>query len=185
MANVLFLGDFHAGHKAIAKYRTMFSSEEEHFNYVKEEYHRRVTKRDKCIFTGDAVFSMERAREIASWPGQKELICGNHDTDSLTMAELCEIFDDVYSLKKYKEFWLSHVPIHPAELRGKANIHGHVHDKTIDDIRYFNTSLENTSFKLISLSEIRDIMNQRQEYYETKGLEDFSEAVLRIPVGMK
>ena len=74
--------------------------------------------------------------------GRKVLICGNHDTDHNPMKILCEYFDEVYSLYKWHEFWLSHCPIHPDELRGKLNIHGHVHHATINDKRYFNTSLE-------------------------------------------
>lgn len=183
MANVLLLGDFHAGHWSIAKYRTQFRDEQDHFEFVEREYHKRVTKRDKCIFTGDAVFSEERAKQIAKWPGVKELIVGNHDTDSLTMKQLCEYFDSVYSLKKYKEFWLSHAPMHPAELRGKLNIHGHVHSATVDDCRYFNTSLENIDYKPVSLHEIRDIMNQRKRYYS---VENLSDGYTRpIPTGLK
>ncbi len=162
MSNVLFLGDLHAGHKSIAKYRTQFKSEDEHFQYVKNEYFKRVTKRDKCFFMGDAVFSLDRAKEIKDWPGQKVLICGNHDTDSLDMKQLCDVFDEVYALLKYKEFWLSHAPMHPDELRGKVNIHGHVHYQSINDPRYFNASLENIDYKPISLFEIREIMNRRQ-----------------------
>ena len=56
---------------------------------------------------------------------------------------------------KYKEFWLSHAPIHPEELRDRINIHGHVHYKNIDDARYFNVSCENIGFKPISLENIR------------------------------
>lgn len=162
MSNVLFFGDLHAGHKNITKYRTDFRDEQDHFEYCEIEYHKRVTKRDKCIFTGDAVFSLERLEQIAKWKGQKVLIVGNHDTDNLTMKQLCDAFDDVKSLVKYKEFWLSHAPIHPDELRGKFNIHGHVHNKSIKDKRYFNTSLENIGYRPISLFEIRDILNKRQ-----------------------
>lgn len=169
MANVLFLGDLHAGHNSIAKYRTQFRDEQDHFEYVEAEYHKRVTKRDVCYFTGDAVFTLERARQIAKWSGQKILICGNHDTDNLSMKELCETFDNVYALKKYKEFWISHAPMHPAELRGKINIHGHVHDQNIKDSNYFNTSLENIGYKPISLFEIREIMKKRERYYNEYG----------------
>ena len=34
----------------------------------------------------------------------------------------------MYSLYRWHEFWLSHCPIHPGELRGKLNIHGHCVD---------------------------------------------------------
>ncbi|WJJ54749.1 nicotinate phosphoribosyltransferase / putative serine/threonine protein phosphatase [Acinetobacter phage AB1I1M-1] len=172
MSNVLFLGDLHAGHKSITKYRTQFRDELDHFEYVEEQYHKRVTKRDKCIFTGDAVFSLDRAKRIAKWPGIKELCLGNHDTDNVSMKDLIWTFDEIYSLRKYKEFWISHAPIHPDELRGKRNIHGHVHYQNVQDLRYFNTSLENIGFKPISLHEIRVIMDRRNQSFAKKGYHD-------------
>lgn len=175
MANVLFLGDLHAGHKAIAKYRTMFRDEQDHFEYVEQEYHKRVSKRDKCIFTGDVVFSHERLAQIKKWPGYKQLVLGNHCCENLSIKELIDVFDDIQGLIKYKEFWLSHAPIHPAELRGKFNIHGHVHDKTVQDWRYFNTSLEYIGYKPISLHEIRMIMEKRKSHYEQYGFYNVSQ----------
>ena len=169
MSNVLFLGDAHLGHKSITKYRTLFRDEQDHFEHIEIEYHKVVTKRDKCIFTGDAVFTEDRLRQMQKWAGTKVLIIGNHDTDSINMKTLAECFDDMYGLLKYKEFWVSHAPIHPVELRGKANIHGHVHNQNIQDIRYFNTSLENIGYKPISLFEIRAIMAKRKEYVSRYG----------------
>lgn len=161
MANVWFISDIHAGHKAICKYRTQFASEDEHYNTIKENYHAAVTKRDHVYFLGDIAFNKGRLDDIATWTGEKKiLICGNHCRDSLTMQELCDAFDEVYSLKKYKEFWMSHAPIHPNELRGKFNLHGHVHQATIDDKRYFNCCLENTNYAPISLEEIRKVVHR-------------------------
>ena len=78
---------------------------------------------------GDTAFTVERLQDISTWVcGKKVLICGNHDTDHIPMKILCEYFDEVYSLYKWHEFWLSHCPIHPDELRGKLNIHGHCVD---------------------------------------------------------
>ena len=169
MSNVLFLGDAHLGHKSICKFRTKFRDEQDHFEHVENEYHKRVTKRDICYFMGDAVFTKDRAKQVKEWKGEKVLILGNHDTDSMTILELADTFDKIYSLKKYKEFWLSHAPIHPNELRGKINIHGHVHSATVNDPRYFNTSLENTDFSLISLLEIRNNVQKRLEYLKEYG----------------
>lgn len=87
------------------------------------------------------------------------LILGNHCRDKITMQEIVKHFDEVYSLYKYKEFWLSHAPIHPAELRGKYNLHGHVHFATLEDTRYFNCCLENTEYKPIDLNSIRKRLN--------------------------
>ena len=79
------------------------------------------------------------------------------------MKTVSQYYDEVYSLLKYKEFWLSHCPIHPDELRGKLSLHGHTHNHNIDDPRYFNTSCENIDYTPISLHEIREIMSIKNE----------------------
>lgn len=161
MSEVYFLGDLHAGHKNICKFRTTFESEEQHFQYMKSAYHEVVTKRDRVFFMGDTAFTKERLANIASWIGHKTAILGNHCLEKeCTIRDYVEVFDDVQGFMKYKEFWLSHAPIHPNELRGKVNIHGHVHNATIVDPRYFNTSLENIGYKPISLQQIRRIVHK-------------------------
>ena len=83
----------------------------------------------KYFLWGDIAFSFEALQEISTWAGhQKILICGNHDLDRIGMKTVSQYYDEVYSLLKYKEFWLSNCPIHPDELRGKFNIHGHCVD---------------------------------------------------------
>ena len=46
--------------------------------------------------------------------------------------------------KKYGDIFLTHCPIHPIELdyRVKWNIHGHVHENTLNDKRYINVCAE-------------------------------------------
>ena len=163
MANVWFISDIHGGHKNICKYRE-FNSEEEHFNIIKDNYHAVVTKRDKVFFLGDIAFTQERLEDIGGWVGeQKVLILGNHDTDSIHIRQIINHFDSVYSLLRYKEFWISHAPLHEQELRGKVNLHGHVHNATIQDSRYFNCCLENTNYSPISLQGIREIIEERDK----------------------
>ena len=161
--NVWFIGDIHGGHKNVHKFRTQFNSEEEHYQQIKENFHKVVKKRDKVFFMGDTAFTLERLEDISTWVcGRKVLICGNHDTDHIPMHVLCQYFDEVYSLLKWHEFWLSHCPIHPDELRGKYCIHAHIHNHVINDSRYFNTSLENTNFFPIDLNHIRSIVHKQE-----------------------
>lgn len=162
MANVWFLGDLHAGHKNIANFRKDFASEEDHYSFIKEEYHKVVTKRDLVFFMGDTAFTKERLEDVSKWVGEKKVaILGNHCLEKeCSIMDYVKAFDDVQGFMKYKEFWLSHCPIHPAELRGKTNLHGHVHSATIDDVRYFNTSLENINYKPISLYMIREKLKE-------------------------
>lgn len=162
MANVWFISDLHGGHKNICKFRDQFSSEEYHWNLVKENYHSAVTKRDQVYFLGDVCFTQERLNDLSSWTAEKKiLILGNHCTEKIHIRELTKVFDDIHSLFKYKGMWLSHAPLHPDELRGKVNVHGHCHYHQVDDLRYLNVCLEHTEYKPISLESIKAIFNER------------------------
>ena len=157
MANVWFTSDLHFGHNNIYKFREDVYSEEGNRTKIIDHWHKLVTKRDDVYVLGDAAFSMDTLQEFSNLPGRKFLIRGNHD--EFSSIEYAPHFADVYGLKKYKEFWLSHAPIHPAELRGKVNLHGHVHYESIPDVRYFNMCVENLWKlgypSLISLEQLR------------------------------
>lgn len=149
--------DLHLGHRAICKYRTQFTSEEEHNETVFENLATGVNKRDSLILLGDVAFTKEwlyRLNEIHCV--KKTLILGNHDTDrQITIKELAEVFDSIHSLWSNRNVWFSHCPIHPQELRSrKFNIHGHLHDSIVDDPRYINVCLEHTNYKPISYQEL-------------------------------
>lgn len=169
MTTTYFMGDAHLGHKNIHTYRGMESSEE-HDALIKENYHSVVSKRDHVIFMGDTCFTKAALDELATWPAQKKtLILGNHDLErDVTMRDLLAVYDSIHGFKKYKGFWLSHAPIHPDELRGKCNIHGHVHSKSVNDHRYYNTSMENIDMKPISIDVLRQRLYSRPEFGFTK-----------------
>lgn len=162
MSKVLFCSDLHFGHKNIANFRTDMSDEYQNRRKICEDWEKRVTKRDTVYVLGDACFTMDALIQFSKLPGKKILIRGNHDT--LPALAYLHYFDEVYGLLKYKEFWLSHAPIHPNELRNKINLHGHVHYATIPDRRYFNCCPENLypnfGSYLISLEEIRSHLQQ-------------------------
>jgi calcineurin-like phosphoesterase family protein len=159
MANVWFCSDLHFGHKNIQKYRNSCVSEEDNRNQIVADWEKVVTKRDDVYVLGDACFSMDTIKTFQTLPGRKFLIRGNHDT--LDTQVYLQVFKSVYGLWKYKEFWLSHAPIHPQELRGRINLHGHVHYNSVPDKRYFNCCVENllatVNRSLISLDEIRKL----------------------------
>lgn len=173
MANVFFMADLHLGHKAIGKYRHGVSNVEENTEKLKNNFNTMVSKRDTVYFLGDIAFSWEMLMELKTWNGSKILIAGNHCTDHTTMAQIIDsgVFNGIYALKKYKEFWLSHAPIHPTELRGKTNIHGHVHYQTLEDARYVNVSVDNTDMRPVDLNHIRKVMRMRQNDSYTPSME--------------
>ena len=168
MANVWFMSDAHLDHKNICSLRKQFTSIEEHNAAIKENYHKVVTKRDVVFMLGDMCFSKESLADIKTWTAEKKiLICGNHCAErGITMQDLCNTYDVVYSLHKYKGMWLTHAPIHPAELRGKFNVHGHTHDVNIEDERYLNCSMENINYTPIDLNEVRKRLNIIEKVYK-------------------
>ena len=161
MANVWFCSDLHFGHKNIGKYRNLPSEEENRWRITKD-WESCVTKRDIVYVLGDACFTPETLSDFGLLPGEKILVRGNHD--KLTTQEYLQYFKGVYGLVKYKEFWLSHAPIHPIELRGKVNLHGHVHYGTLLDNRYLNCCPENLvptfGKALVDLQTVREYLNE-------------------------
>ncbi len=167
MSNVWFCSDLHIGHKNIGKFRSPmgehWKDEEANRETVRQAFLNVVDKRDIVYCLGDIAFTMEAIDFFKELPGKKILIRGNHDTCN-TSAYL-KAFEEVYGLWKYKEFWLSHPPIHPDELRGRVNLHGHVHYNTVvgpvnlPDPGYYNCWPEALWPKyrrpLVSLDEIR------------------------------
>lgn len=161
MANVWFCSDLHFGHKNIGNFRAKYiDSEEANRAKIKADWNKVVNKKDIVYVLGDACFTMNTVTDFETLPGKKILIHGNHDL--LDTQVYLKYFDSVYGLLKYKEFWLSHAPIHPAELRGKVNLHGHVHYANIKDSNYFNCCCENLwdifNCSLVSLSQIRNYL---------------------------
>lgn len=151
----------HLGHENIAKYRGL-SSEEENYEALKENWHKVVTKRDTVILLGDICFTEDRLKDFMTWKSeQKILVAGNHDTQYMSMATLTKYYDKVYSLLKYKGMWLSHAPIHPEELRGRTNVHGHGHYKVIDDPRYLNVCVEQTEMTPANIELVKQVFISR------------------------
>lgn len=174
MTTTWFCSDLHWGHKNIGKFRTpLVSSERENRHRIKQEWKNLVNKKDDVYIVGDFCFDMEILPEILDMPGHKKyLVRGNHDTFDLGCYS--KYFTNIYGLLKYKEFWVSHAPIHPCELRGKKNLHGHVHHASVRkstnsvddelDNRYLNLCPENLwptfGSCLISIDMIRKYFNK-------------------------
>ena len=147
------ISDLHLGHKNILKYDTQFQSIQEREEKLIDDWNSVVHKRDVVYVLGDALFDYYHARVIAKLKGRKLLIMGNHDT--LPAAQYLSVFDDIRGPITYKKTWLSHQPIHPSELRGRCNIHGHLHGgQAIKDYRYFNVCVDSIGFAPMLFEEI-------------------------------
>ena len=160
MSRVFFASDLHLGHtNMIQKYRG-FSNNEDYFTYLKARWNKVVTKRDKVFITGD--ITMEKTKQyplLNELNGNKVFVLGNHDPIQKVGDSLLN-YGSIAGMVKYKGFWITHAPIHPSELRGKRNIHGHTHARHIKrfglwrDSRYLNVSLDVIDFKPIEFGEL-------------------------------
>lgn len=160
-----FISDLHLGHKNIMKYskgfRPDFETIEEHNEWLVSQWNSVVTTNDIVYVLGDVVFGKENFHYLNRMKGQKFLIRGNHDKYSMELY--LTYFQNVYGLLNKFGFWLSHAPVHTCSLRNKINLHGHVHQNSLDDPRYFNVSVEVLNGIPISLEEIR----QKTSHVET------------------
>lgn len=159
-----FISDLHLGHKNILGFspNRYGDSVYEHDEYQVSQICSTVGKRDILFILGDVAFQVERLELLKSIKARMILIRGNHDQFDLGVYR--KYFEDVQGFMKYKEFWLSHAPIHPEELRGKRNIHGHVHMMSIPDDRYINVCTDVLKDQCpISLEQIRASIKPRFE----------------------
>ena len=165
MSQVYFISDLHLGHKNILNFagslRGFASSPEEHDEVLVDRIASSVNKRDMLFILGDVAMSLEGLSLLDRIKAkQKILVRGNHDIFS--EEDYRKYFDNILGLAKYKGMWLSHAPIHTQELRGKLNLHGHVHGNSITDMfggydkRYINCCVENCNGYPISLQSIKD-----------------------------
>lgn len=147
MSRVFYIGDLHFGHRNILKFSGLergnytLNSVEEHDEWIIQQWNKQVTKRDIVWVLGDVLFNSDRFPLLDRLNGTKHLVLGNHD--DFKLEQYIEKFGRVAALVRRKGVWLSHAPIHPVDLRGKPNIHGHVHRYTVDDPWYYNVSVEN------------------------------------------
>lgn len=154
MSCVWITSDWHLGHKKQCRWREGFSDYQAVAEHLFDEYQRKVTKRDVIWFLGDMLLSNEYMERFAELPGDKRLIIGNHCTERVKFEDMVKCFNKVYGLVNYKRAWLSHAPIHPDELRGKVNIHGHTHYHCIPDERYFNVCPEVNNWEIVKYQDI-------------------------------
>jgi calcineurin-like phosphoesterase family protein len=186
-----FCADLHLGHRNIHSYRpkpdgTAFLTPEEHDKFLVERWMemRLKNRRDTVYVLGDIAFTDDAWDLFDSLPGKKIIILGNHCTESAgsiqKIASLKSV-NSVHAALSYKGYWLTHIPMHPAELRGKRNIHGHMHAGYIRDRRFKCVSLEHTEMRPINLEEITAEFERRQSIkyvQETLGWQAAAKALM-------
>ena len=152
MAQVYGISDLHLGHTNMALKRG-FSSVEEHDEYIISQWNKVVHKKDLVWIFGDVTMEKKNSYYLLDrMNGVKKVILGNHDRDQ-DVPELLKHVSGVCGMLKRRGFILTHCPIHESQLEGfYMNMHGHVHEKTLNDERYVNLSAEVINYTPVLLS---------------------------------
>lgn len=166
LSNIWFTSDLHLGHSGAAHHRG-FNDVVEHDWTIITNLRSVVGKKDKLFILGDVCWNDHSLKLLEEIPGIKELIIGNHDT--LQTKKYLKYFTKVHGFRGYREYWLSHCPIHPQEIfRTKGNIHGHIHNgaaTTNIGYPYFNVNVDCNNMCPVNMDTI-------DHFFKTKGEED-------------
>lgn len=165
MSNSWFTSDWHLGHKWASKVRG-FDNVDDHSMHIIGICNSYLASRDVLYILGDVVWDPKEIHWLAQIPCQKYLVRGNHDIGALELY--WRFFHNIHGLVKYKHMWLSHCPIHEAELRGRPNIHGHLHyypnhSPTLH-YPYINVNWDHW-FRPVCLDEIKRFVEQKKVDY--------------------
>lgn len=165
MNRVFIISDTHFGHKKVIEFEKLyrpFASIEEHDEELIKRWNATVFKKDTVWHLGDVLFGREAFSVLPRLNGIKKLVLGNHDV--YPASDYLQYFSQVFGAVKLRNCIMTHIPIHPSEMRGcKANIHGHLHSKTISDSRYYNVSAELHGLKPVLLDTVIHTINKGLE----------------------
>lgn len=170
MGEIYFIADLHLGHSNILKYESAkrpFDTIQQHDEWIEAQWNSVVRSDEDIVYVlGDVAFNGKPER-LSNMRGRKILILGTHDI--LYLKHLAPYFTGVYPFMFKYGASITHIPIHPMSLRGKPNIHGHIHSKVVCDEkgevdrRYINVSVEQLDGKPISLTELQKLSYLRRE----------------------
>jgi calcineurin-like phosphoesterase family protein len=153
MSRVFVISDLHLSHENMAIKRG-FKDVLEHDEYIIKKWNSVVTKRDVVFVVGDITMESKKHYYILNkLNGIKKVIGGNHDLPK-HLSELLKYVHSFCGIFKYKNLILTHCPIHESQLgRFSKNVHGHVHENTLDDDRYVNVSCEAIDYTPVLISQ--------------------------------
>jgi calcineurin-like phosphoesterase family protein len=157
MSKVRFIGCLHFGHGWMANYRGFYDSFD-HDNYLIKSWNSVVGKKDIVYVLGDVTMEKKEGYEnLALLNGTKYLVMGNHDMGQHNETQL-KYFKKIMGCVSYKNYFLSHVPIHPNEVGFyKANIHAHIHHNKLEEVVVSNKYLDIDSVKTNTLNKYYNV----------------------------
>lgn len=149
--------DPHFHHKNMAIKRG-FSCEEEMNEHIVKTWNETISKKDAVYLLGDITMEKKNYEIVSRLKGIINVVLGNHD-ERQHVRELLKYVNTVSGMIDYKnKVILTHCPVHPSQLefRYSHNIHGHVHENSLDDKRYINVCAEVIDYKPQLITNLLD-----------------------------
>lgn len=149
-SRIFVAADLHFGDQTLCgANRRPFADALEMDREIIKRWNATVTDHDVTYILGD-VGRGRNGLTVRELRGVKHLVAGN--CDDVVLLSKSGIFASVTVAKRLPRVILSHLPIHPSQLgRGDVNVHGHLHDRALDDRRYCCVSIERTNFAPVLL----------------------------------
>ena len=147
---IFVIADLHFGDNGVCgERRRPFRDAEEMGGAIIERWNKTVRPSDTVFVLGD-VGKRHHARAVRHLNGRKHLVAGNGD--DLTSITRMDLFASVSVARWLPGFLLTHIPVHPSQLRGRTiNVHGHLHSATVGNPHYRCVSVEQTDYTPVPL----------------------------------
>jgi len=180
-SNVYFTADLHLGHNNVTNFRYntdgTYIDPDKHDQMIIDNILSTVGEEDRLFILGDVCFTKDAYntyfKQLVGKIKNITVVLGNHDSTKKVPLSLY-IEDGIHVVSSYviARYTLTHIPVHPNELKTRklvGNIHGHMHYDSIRNNRYYCVSIENSicNFKPLSLRDIRKLKNERLDISTT------------------
>jgi calcineurin-like phosphoesterase family protein len=175
MNDLFIYSDSHFNHKNVLNFKCVdgvtpirpgFKDVDEMNEVMIERWNSIITPQDKVYHLGDVYFGSDVAADIilSRLNGKKRLLLGNHDDGKDWV--LAKHFQKIEMWRIFREFniTLTHVPIHPSSFRrSDINVHGHIHEKSLNLPNYFCACVERTNYTPLHLPTLAVELKEQLE----------------------
>lgn len=172
---IYLYADPHFNHRNMAEVFTLsdgskarpFTSVEEMDQTLLSNYREAVGEEDVVWWLGDVCFKphQQMIDLIASLPGRRHLILGNHDRENVGRYVRMG-FEKIRSSWQTDHLLITHIPVHPNSLSRRGtpmvNVHGHTHTACYDG-PYVNVCVEQTQYRPIAWEEVLRLAQRKRE----------------------
>lgn len=176
MSDIYIISDTHFNHSRILEFEDKNGEKIRKFKDVDEmneriiyNWNSTVRDQDYVIHLGDVIFGNPNKYDgvLRRLRGKKTLILGNHDYDARYFSEhFISIRSSLRIELNDLSIFFSHYPTMKEcftyDDKKTFNLHGHIHEKKIEDPVYENMCVEHTQYTPINLDIILDYLKNKK-----------------------